>query len=214
MKFNYHKKLMKSIAFYCISSIALIILLWGCSSDDNNPSETLTAQEVVEIGWTKFENHNYIEAKTEFETAIEMDGNLADAQNGAGWATGRIPGGLQDAKSFFERAITLDSTEFDAKGGLIFIDFQLGEWRQVLKQVDSLLTRLPGWRFLHEPTIDFRDLILTTALCHYNLGEYAKAMEIILNNSYLNPQFDADISTDSGRRELLEELERLGVIHG
>ena len=212
---NYYDRLMKNTRFIYLQILLLLTILAGCSNGDGNGSSTtLTPQEVVDLGWVEFEDHNYIDAKSEFETAIQMDGNLSDAFNGAGWSSGRIPGGLQDAKSHFTAAINLDTTAFDAKGGLIFAEFQLGEWQTVLNRIDTLLKRLPGWRFLHESTVDFQDLRLMTALCYYNLGNYTSALGVIVNINYLNPQFDVDVSTESGRRELLEEIERLGVIHG
>ncbi len=196
--------------------IAGLFVLASCSGDDGDSgtNAVLTAQEFVDVGWLKFEEQSYEDALADFKAAIQKDASLTDAHTGAGWSSGRLPGNLSVARSYLIDAATLDTAAHDARGGLIFIEFQNNELQSALSRADSLLSRLPGWRFLHDPTVDFRDVKLLTAVCYYNLGNYATSLMIIKKNQFLNPDFDADITTEEGQRELLEEIERLGEIHG
>ena len=87
----------------------------------------------------------------------------------------------------------------------------LASFSNKFENAELLLEEKPGWRFLHEVTLDFNDVRLMISAAQYNLGNYTESLDTI---RMLNPEFEADVSTVSGRRELLEEIERLRLIHG
>ncbi|MDP8228123.1 MAG: hypothetical protein P9M15_01570 [Candidatus Electryoneaceae bacterium] len=191
----------------------LLLITVGCSDDDGGTTgPELSAQELVDEGWDKFEEDDWNGALTDFRSAIDRDINLSDAYNGAGWASGKSPDGLNNAADYFDVSLQKDTTRYDALGGWAFVVYQQGEWQLSIEKAEYVLHRRPGWRFLHQSSLDFNDLrlMMTTAWC--NLDNYDTAYNIVID--YLNPTFETDITTPEGRRELLEEIERLRRIYG
>lgn len=189
----------------------------GCDKDDDNVAgEKLSPSQQVALGWTYFEDGDYTLALQEFDAAIAGDAALSDAWNGRGWALGKLRGRLSEAPACFARALNIDTTRYDAIGGWAFAVFQLddipGNYQSAINKSDSLLHRRPGWRFLHEPTLNEVDVYLLIAASHFNLGAYSASYTTIVD--HLNPSFEADITTPAGRSQLLEEIERLRRING
>jgi len=195
------------------ASVLSVTVFSGCSSDDDSSgTPVLTPAEQVEQGWTFFETGEYAKALAEFKAALAKDGTLADAQNGIGWTLGRIPDSLSHAPQWFDRSLRQDTTRYDALGGWAFAVYQLGEWQTAIDKSDYLLRRRPGWRFLHEPTLDETDIRLMQAGANYYLGNYSASLDLVV--AHLNSAFEADVSTPTGRRELLDEIERLRRVYG
>jgi tetratricopeptide (TPR) repeat protein len=186
--------------------------LTGCGDDDEVTDAKLTPGQIVDQGWSFFARGDYAAAKAEFDAALGEDGQLSDAWNGLGWTLGRMPGQIGQAGAKFSRALQLDTTRYDALGGWAFVAYQQGDWPGAIRKADSLLYRRPGWRFLHESRLDKYDLRLLQAASHYNLNEFTTSFQIVVD--YLNPLFEANVSTATGRRELLDEIERLRRVYG
>jgi len=211
---NANKNSTSRFALLLLTSLTVAIFGVGCSDDEDPTSnENLTPTQQVEQAWNYFEEREYTQALREFEDALSRDGRLSDAWNGKGWALGKIPNSRLDEASFaFARALREDTTRYDALGGWAFAVYHQNDWAGAIRKCDSLLYRRPGWRFLHESTLNEDDLQLLKAAAHYNLGEYSSSYEIIVE--HLNPAFEADITTPAGRRELLDEIERLRRVNG
>ncbi len=194
-------------------TIMVCLLVVGCEKDDEDTSnQALTASELTTQGWRAFESGDYLTALNNFNMALSKDNNFSDAYNGLGWTSGKIPARLNEAPNYFARSYALDTTRYDALGGWAFAVYQQGNWSSAIEKGDSLLHRRPGWRFLHEPTLDFRDVWLMIAAAYFNLADYYAAYRTIVE--HLNAGFEADVNTPAGRRELLEEIERLRRIYG
>ncbi|MCF7811191.1 hypothetical protein K9N50_09420 [bacterium] len=206
--------------FSCMFGIILILFLTvftGCEKDESVSAPEITSPDLINQGWDLFEDSEYQLAVDTFLEAIELNVELNNdfkryAYSGAGWSCGKIPGRLNDAEEYFESSIIDSIILLDALGGWIFVEYQLGEWETAISMSEALLETQPAWRFYHEKTLDFMDIRLTMALSYYNLGEYDLSLETII--LHFNSSFEADISTPAGRRELLEELERLSEVHG
>jgi len=192
---------------------SLSLTIGGCSND-GDPAKTtdLSPTEQVDLGWSHFEDGEYASALQEFEGALGRNGNLSDAWNGKGWALGKLPNRLDEAPACFAKALQIDTTRYDAIGGWAFAAYQIGNWSSAVNKSDSLLHRRPGWRFLHEVTLNEKDLQLVIAASHFNLGDYSSSYATIID--HLNPLFEADINTPAGRLELLDEIERLRRVNG
>jgi len=208
------ERMIKPSYLQVISVIAIYGGLFvGCAKDDDDgDGQAQTAAELTSAGWVKFESGDYVAAAANFQSAVDRNANYSDAYNGLGWTTGRIQSRLNESGGYFARSLALDTTRYDALGGWAFAVYQEGRWGSALSKADSLLRRRPGWRFLHEPTLDFRDMWLMVAAANYNLADYAAAYRAIVE--HLNAGFETDINTPAGRRELLEEIERLRRIYG
>lgn len=198
--------------------LLMLITVAGCKKNDNDANSTeLTTTELLERGWDNFEQSDFETALEDFQTVTIRDASLVDAWNGAGWSSGQITGGLSDALVYFNKALELNEIKYDALGGLAFAIYQDSQFDQVKMQTaidkaNLLLSAKPLWRFLHKQTLDFMDVKLMLAAAHYGLNEYDQSFTIVKEN--FNTSFEADLSTPAGRRELLEEIERLRLIYG
>lgn len=190
----------------------LVFALGGCSKDDDDTEIQLSTQDLIERGWESFENLDYTAALNDFQSVMLQDQSLGDAWNGAGWSAGRLNGRLDESVEYFAGCLQRDTTRYDALGGWAFVAYQSADYNGALRKADSLLHRRSGWRFLHQPSIDFHDIHLMMAAAHYNLEDYVSSLNMVV--LYLNPLFEADINTTAGRRELLDEIERLRQIYG
>jgi len=197
---------------FMFASLGLLLMAAGCGEDEGPSGPKTTARDEVAQGWKYFADANYQAALEAFTRAIQLDVAHSDAHNGAGWSSGKIPGLLNQASDHFTRSYSLDTTRYDALGGWSFVLYQQQEWVATIAKSDSLLRRRPVWQFLRQPSIDFHDVWLIVASSNCHLGNYERALEII--RIYLNPPFDADATTPAGRREILDEIERLGSIYG
>ena len=192
--------------------LGLMVIAIGCGEDGGPSGPEVTAESLVEDGWELFAAEEYEAALDRFLDATEKNHNYSDAYNGAGWCSGKIPGLLSEASNHFARSFGLDTTRYDALGGWTFVVYQSGQWDAAIGKADSLLHRRPVWQFLRQPSIDFHDIWLVEASAYCHLGNYDRALEIIIE--HLNNSFDADPSTPAGRREILDEIERLGRVYG
>ena len=193
-------------------ALMLIVSLGGCSKDDDGAGSQLSTLALIERGWDSFENMDYTAALNDFQEVMLQDQNLSDAWNGAGWSAGRLNGRLGESAEYFAGCLQRDTTRYDALGGWAFVAYQSADYNGALQKADSLLHRRSGWRFLHQPSIDFHDVQLMMAAAYYNIEDYASSLNVVV--LYLNPSFEADINTTAGRRELLDEIERLRQIYG
>jgi len=198
--------------------LLMLITVAGCEKNEDDPDGAeLTTTELLERGWENFEQSEFETALEDFQTVTSRDASIVDAWNGAGWSSGRITGGLANALVYFNRALELDEIKYDALGGLAFAIYQDSQFDPVKMQTaidkaNLLLGAKPLWRFLHKQTLDFMDLKLMIAAAHYGLNEFDQSFNIVKEN--FNTSFEADLSTPAGRRELLEEIERLRLIYG
>ncbi len=190
----------------------LIAGVTGCEKDEGDDASQMSAQALLERGWDRFENMDYTAALSDFQAVMQQDPNLSDGWNGAGWSTGRLNGRLGESENYFAGCLQRDTTRYDALGGWAFVAYQSNDYISALNKADSLLHRRSGWRFLHQPDIDYHDVRLMMAAAYYNLEEYANSLNVVV--LYLNPSFEADTNTSAGRRELLDEIERLRQIYG
>jgi len=193
--------------------LPLIIGLIACGKDDDNPvNAELSVSEMIDRGWERFEEADYSGALIEFEAAIERGGDIADAHNGAGWSAGQLTNSLSVAAASFSRSLATDTTMYDALGGWAFIAFQQDEFTSAIEKADSLLHRRPGWRFLHQTSLDFRDVRLMTAHSYFFMLDFESCYRIIVD--YFTPSFVTDVDTEQGRIDLQQEMERLRRKYG
>ncbi len=207
-------KLLYRIAGICILAIGLALTTVGCGDDDPSTGPALTNDEILDLAWEKFEEGDYSGALAEFQAVTHNDAQMSDGWNGAGWSSARLIGGLNDAAGYFDTALQQDTARYDALGGWAFVVYQQGDWDEAVVKAEALLHRRPGWRFLHEPSLNSDDVYIMIAAAYYNLGgddNYASSYAAVRE---LNPAFETDISTPAGRRELLNEIERLRRLHG
>ncbi len=204
-------------ALATLLSICLVLVVMGCGKDDGVTGPEMTTMDLVYEGWDLFEDAEYAAAIEYFERALQATADLTDDQrmyaySGAGWTCGKLPGRLEDARDYFERSVIDSMILYDALAGWLFVDYQLGDWNMALLKAEVLMEDIPTWRFYHEETLDYNDIRLLMAASHFNLGNFSESLQVVVE--HLNSWFEADVSTQQGRRELSEEIERLREVYG
>lgn len=192
-------------------ALGVLLLGWGCEKEEP-PPPPLSSTEALAKGWERFEQGYYSDAYQLFDQAVQADSRLSDGYNGLGWSAAQLPDKLLEAGEHFSQAIRLNPLLYDALGGWTFVLYQRGSYQTAIEKGDTLLAQKPLWRFLHNPRIDHLDIRLLQAFSWVQLGNFEEAYRVV--RSFLNAEFETDITTPTGRRELLDELERLRQIYG
>lgn len=210
------KQCRSTLTVYTLPALFLIVFLAltlnGCRGSEDGPSgPKLTSDDLTELGWDSFEQSDYQSALDNFKAALGKNPDHIEANNGAGWSAGKLPDHLDEAPGYFAKCLQIDTTIYDALGGWTFVVFQMEDFEAAINKADSLLRRRPVWQFRHEQTLDHFDIRLVLAVSYFSIGEFEASYETV---RFLNRSFETDISTPAGRRELLEEIERLRLIYG
>jgi tetratricopeptide (TPR) repeat protein len=151
--------------------VAVLLLSVGCSKSENGtgPDEP-TAAEDLAAGWTAFEAHDYVTARTRFGSAISKDATLADAYNGLGWCQA-ILNNLSPAATAFQDGLTRDSTLIDAVAGLAFVYRDLPNLDQAILRGEAVPTANASWQFSHMTSVNSRDVRVVIAQAYFLKGE-------------------------------------------
>jgi len=191
-------KMFRSVVFLFL----LFITFGGCSNFPRiNPAS-------VEKAWTYYENGEYERARREFNDVIASEPMNAEAYNGLGWCYG-IMGELTIAIDDFNIAIEDDSSLVDPYAGLAFCYSDVPLDSEAINAASILAVKDSLYQFGHNSDITISDIRFIKAKSLCNIGDFASAL---LEVKKLDPSFDCDVTTPSGREELLNELEKLRVI--
>lgn len=188
---------------------ALTVLLFvgggmGCGNDNGVGAGAAT---LVETGWNQFEDNQFEEALRSFESALEKDANYGDAHSGAGWTQARL-GDLHASREAFDRALTTTPTSLtDVYAGrsIVMLDTPPVDYAATETAARSVIDADSLYTFLHDPTVNWRDMRLIIALCLFAQTEYVEANREIARVGGI-PQ---DSTSTRFVPDLLEELERL-----
>lgn len=186
-----------------ISSIILLLIMPGC--------RVVTEKEALDFvhdGWETMDEGNYSDAVVDFRKATELGPELADAWNGLGWAYAHLDspdisiGYFNTGESLNDQSVV--GTEILA--GRSFSNLALGEYLLAINDANGALERAPTWVFRRDPSITFKQLILTVATAHFAVGDYASSLTWVQR---LDAGFMVDITTLPGLARLAEKLEAL-----
>ena len=187
----------------------MVLLTAGCVSNNGTTPTDFTAQELTEQGWEKFGTVDYEKASEKFQEAIKMDANYVEAYCGAGWAEARLTN-LASSASYFSQCISLNSSYVDGLAGIAFVYNAQKNYQSAITSATNALNKSSTWAFLHDETLNYKDLHLLLAECYFALLNFSDSLTQV---KILNSSFTADISTYDGRAALAAEIERLrGIV--
>jgi tetratricopeptide (TPR) repeat protein len=185
---------------------ASILLVYGCGEDGDGPTPQ-TAAELTDQGWGKFDAGDDAGASADFNAAIGLDPEYADAYFGLGWAELRLShAGL--AENAFVTYMSMVSGSNDAEAGLALAYHAEDMFEDVINMAEAVLSADPTWSFSpHDSAIDYLDLALVLAEAYYETGDYSQSLLTV--QKYFDSQFVVDPSTDQGRKQLADKLQSL-----
>lgn len=182
-----------------------ILLLCGCG-EDGEPTGP-TAAELTRQGWAKFEAGNDPGASADFQAAIGLDPEYAEAYFGLGWADLRQSNaGL--AEDAFKTYLLLEAAgSNDAEAGLALAYHAQDRFQEAIDKVEGILSSDASWSFSHDISIDYLDLALILAHSYYEIAEYQQSLDVV--KQYFEASFNPNVETDEGRNQLAAKLESL-----
>lgn len=194
--------------------VSMVVLGWlgaivacfavGCSDDAaTHPG----GDQLVDAGWTRFEDAEFEAALEEFDQAIAQGPGNAEAHTGRGWVLARM-GDLPASSGAFESARALSpAPPVDALAGRAVVMFDLPpvDYGATADAVGEVLACDSLYTFSHDVSLNWRDLRLIRALCHFTQSQYTAANREVARLGGI-PQ---DSTSVLFVPNLLEELERL-----
>lgn len=159
---------------WIVASILTIVMLGGCANKGLNP-----VQINVKNGWRYFAAGEYDKAIESFRSAQQVIPSEAEPYLGIGWSYGRM-GQLDSVWVYLDSTLRRESTS-DATA-LQCAMFLAMRWHEsALAAGNHLLVTDSLWVFVHDSTVDHRDIRVIMAQAAFQLGElyYAEAQDAL-----------------------------------
>ena len=159
-------------------SFFTLAIFCGCGKD-KGPTK-LTASELIDQGWIKFEAGNFSGASGDFSAAIALDSTATSYTGllGLGWAELRQShGGL--AEIAFLKYLSKVSVSNDAKAGLALAYLADTKFEDAIASANAVLLSNSGWTFSHASSINHLDLKLVIVQSFYETADYEQSLEAI-----------------------------------
>jgi tetratricopeptide (TPR) repeat protein len=187
--------------------ICLAFLLLFCACGDDGGGVTVTAKELTDQGWIKFQAGDFNGAAADFNAAVGLDVEYAPAYLGLGWAELR-----RSRAGFAEDALITYLAKSSAQGndalaGLAFACDAESKPEEAIAYALDLLSSDPQWSFGHDSNVNYLDVALLLADNYYLISEYDQSLAVV--QQYFDPTFNPNIDTDQGRTELADKLASL-----
>ena len=190
----------------------LIVILAGTllfySSCEKKGVKKITASELVQQGWLKFEARNFAGAESDFSAAISISTNATDSSGallGLGWSQLRQnAGGL--AENSLVKYLSLSPGSIDdrnnGRAGLAFACYTppQNKFREAIDTANVVLSSNATWAFSHDNSVDSTDLHLLLAQCYYLSAIFDSSL--IQVREHYDPDFWVDVNTPAGKGSL------------
>ncbi|MFQ6032436.1 MAG: tetratricopeptide repeat protein [Candidatus Zixiibacteriota bacterium] len=188
----------------------LIVVLMGTLlfylSCEEKGVEKITARELIERGWPKFEAGDFAGATSDFSAALSIATNASDSSEaflGLGWTNLRQNhGGL--AENNLVRFLSLTSGSNDGKAGLALAYLAQEKFQSAIDTANVVLASDSLWSFGHDNSINYLDLLLLLAQSYYELADFNTSLEIV--QEYFDRNFVVDPNTPEGKTDLAEKI--------
>jgi tetratricopeptide (TPR) repeat protein len=202
-----------------VSILGAAIACLSCGDDGpSGPGED--ASPLVSQGWTYFEDGQFDSARVQFEEALSIEPDLADAHNGLGWSIlflGLPPSNepLDEAVTAFERAIDLELYAADPQVGLAIAHQAEGDYEAAVDYALEALDLEPTYSFRHRQSVNYLDVRIVLAQSYFHMGEshYPEAqaqVDILEPGNGLDPEDESSWRVDLDRDGQIESGETFG----
>lgn len=200
--------MLRPLVVWLGSAVLLAVVACGKGGSDGatNPPPDLSDQEVLQAGWDAFASQDLAAATSQFRELLARGVLIPHAHDGLGWsfAYANAP---DSARVHFQRAASAGADTAgigdEVRAGLAVAFDALVEPVACLAATDTLTA---GWVFLRDPALTRDDLIALRAVSYYALSQFAASLVEVQR---LDPIFDCDVQTPSGRMQLAARIEAL-----
>ncbi|HGE69503.1 TPA: tetratricopeptide repeat protein [Candidatus Poribacteria bacterium] len=159
--------------FYVFIGLLLLAVSFISCGGDEQESVVVTAEMIVEQGWTEYSAGNYESAIIKFQSALAKSPEMSEAYNGIGWSNAKL-GKISDSIDNFKKAVSKDPQNVDAHAGLAGVYFISGNYELAIASAKQALTIKFDYQSPHDK-VKAGSLRLLLAQSYYNMGDYASA---------------------------------------
>ena len=183
--------------------ILILSLLSFFSCEDNGGDPEVTAEELINSGWVKFEAGEYSSAVSDFNSAIAEDASALEAYSGIGWSQIRLDQ-IDDAETNYLIALNGNYAGKEVLAGLAAISLAIEEYTTAIGYGESILNIDPDWVFEHDNSIDYKDVWFVVAIAYFHEGDFAEVEFAIQNidSAYSISENDSNTWTVDGNSYL------------
>ena len=191
-------------------------LVWGvvsCSNNGGGPPPVLTPSQMVAQGWQSYKQKNYQSALNSFTKAIQAQANFTDAYNGAGWSNAKLnqmPEAINQFTSGYTYSSSSQPLQEQIEAGFALVsnvqkNYSLSAyWAGQVLAVDS------NWIFTRDVSVNSADLLILRAEDYFAMAIFDSSLyEVQKLDARDSLIFTHNISTNVGRLQLANEIERL-----
>jgi len=186
--------------------LSILFLVYGCGG--NGGGNGITAEQLIEQGWTKFKAGNFSGAGGDFNAALGLDANAYEAYLGLGWTELRQSHGGLAENAFVIYVDSTSDAQYQARGGLVLAYLAQAKFQNAITTANVVLSAVSAWTFSNDGNFNHLDLKLALVQSYYEIAEYTQCLDAI--NTYFDQAFNpGDVNTDQGREALAEKIESL-----
>jgi len=160
----------------------LSCLSWlGCTLPPPTEPKSTTVPPALmyELGMSRMESGEYLQARLSFEEAVSLDPNSSSYRNALGLANLQL-GRLPQALSSFREAVRLNPNFSDGYNNLGVALAQSGKWEEAIAAFEKVL----AFPFYNRPEIVYQNL----GWAYYSLGRYQEAEKALSSALSLEPR--------------------------
>lgn len=187
-----------------IYSLLVMLAAVSCDVDVEDTSPNSYAEFMSE-GWILFSQTYYDSSYHTFADAIKKYPDSADVYTGAGWALMKMDS-LNKAGQTFTTGSTKVGTDVDFYAGWSFCENARRQFSSSNEKLMTALSLKPTWSFPYAGNIGASDLKAMKAENYFMMGDFGSSLAAV---QVLDPNFTADIQTDTGIGELAVKIEAL-----
>ncbi len=166
---------------FIIVAVLVAVFSPGCKCKKSiTAGERLAAN--IAAGWESFESANYADALIEFSDAMDIDSTSGEARTGFGWSLLRTNGAdLNNVLAILNIDATDDLVhQTDAWTAKATSHLLLSQYPPADSVAKLVLDTDTNYVFVHDPSVQWRDLLITRGQALYHMSDYDSAWQVIL----------------------------------
>ncbi len=191
-------------------------MVWGvvsCSNSGGGPPPPPTASQLVAQGWQSYKQKNYQSALNSFTKAIQTQAGFADAYNGAGWSNAKLNqmgAAINQFTSGYPYISTNQPLQEQFEAGFALVSNVQKNYSLSAYWAGHVLEADSTWIFTRDVSVNSADLLILRAEDYFALAKFDSSLfEVQRLDARDSLIFTPNISTDLGRIQLANEIERL-----
>jgi len=197
-------KILKTISLWGIIVSLGFVVLAGCRKRIAPATD-----DYAEYGWTVINDGNYTSALTQFQDALQLDPENADAYNGLGWIFSRM-NEPDSALVYFNTGMGLatpaSQIQLEIYTGRAFSYHAKQQYLSGIDDCNEVLATDSNFVFSRDTTVTANSVAALLAANYFGVGDFTNALLAV---QVVDPTFQVDVNTETGLAALAAKIEAL-----